>query len=191
MVPRLRDVIAERAPHVVLAVHALDAGAIASRMEEGVVDLYVGVHGQTERALTAEPLFDDPFALAVRPGHPLGDDPSVDAYAAARHVHVSPRRERGSIVARALEEAGHVRRVAIEVPYFALVPDLLLGSDLVATVPRSIARLWENERGVALLPLPIPMPLLSICMATHPTFGGDPALMWLKSQVEQAARLLR
>lgn len=189
LLPRLRDAIGERAPDVDLAVHTLDAASIASRLEEGVVHLYVGVHGQTERALTAEPLFDDPFTLVVRPEHPLCDEPTVEAYAAAAHVHVSPRRERGSIVGRMLEESGHARRVAVEVPYFALVPDLLASSDLVATVPTSVARRWQEERGLVLLPPPIPLPPLAICMAWHPTFSNDPAQAWLRAMVQRAAPL--
>jgi len=188
LLPPLREAVGEHAPGVDLAVHALDAGSIASRLEEGIVHLYVGVHGQTERALASQPLFDDPFTLVVRAGHPLCEaEVTLAAYASASHIHVSPRREQGSIVNRALKDAGHMRRVAVEVPYFALVPPLLTGSDLVATVPRSIAQKWEHDDELLTLRPPIALPTLEVCMAWHPTFSSDPALVWLRDIVQRVA----
>ena len=186
--PPLLEAVGEEAPGVDLAVHALDAGSIASRLEEGIVQLYVGVHGQSERVLAAQPLFDDPFTLVVRAGHPLsGEEVTLAAYAAAPHIHVSPRREQGSIVNRALKDAGYMRRVAVEVPYFALVPPLITSSDLVATVPQSIAEKWAHDEELVTLPLPITLPTLEICMAWHPTFSSDPAQAWLRDTMQRVA----
>jgi DNA-binding transcriptional LysR family regulator len=125
LAPPLREVIARTAPAVDLAIHALDADPIVTELEEGVVDLYVGVRGETERGLDTELLHRESFAVLVRQDHPLLQDPSADTYARAAHVHVSPRREGGSIVDRALEAQGLERRIAVEVPYFSLVPELL------------------------------------------------------------------
>lgn len=187
--PPLRNAVAEAAPNVDLAVHALDAGSIASRLEAGVIHLYIGVHGQTERALVSTPLFSDDFCVVVREGHPLcATELTLESYAAADHIHVSPRREQGSIVKRTLEAAGQSRRVAVEVPYFAVVPTLLADSDLVATVPSSIAKKWGEEGNLALLTPPLQLPALDICMASHPTFAGDPAQTWLRDAVQAVAK---
>lgn len=186
--PPLREAVGEDAPGVDLAVHALEAGSIASRLEEGIVHLYVGVRGQTERALAAQPLFDDPFTLVVRAGHPLCEEEvTLAAYASAPHIHVSPRREQGSIVNGALKDAGYMRRVAVEVPYFALVPPLLASSDLVATVPRSIAEQWQRDDELVTLPPPISLPTLEICTAWHPKFSRDPAQAWLRDTMHRVA----
>ncbi|MCA9625490.1 MAG: LysR family transcriptional regulator, partial [Myxococcales bacterium] len=188
--PALQGVVGAHAPGVDLAVHALDAGSIAARLESGVVHLYLGIQGPTERALTAEPLFEDGFRVVTRRDHPLARSrrgPSLAAYAAAPHLHVSPRREEGSLVGRALAAAGHDRRVAVEVPYFALVPALLASSDLVATVPTSLALHWKRAHALAVLPPPIDLPRLRLCMAWHPTFARDPALVWLRRTVAAVA----
>lgn len=189
LMPPLREAIAEEAPGVDLAVHALDAGSIASRLEQGIVHLYVGVQGQTERGLATQPLFDDPFRLVVRADHALcNGELTVDAYAAAPHIHVSPRREQGSLVSRALKDAGYLRRVAVEVPYFSLVPALVAGSDLVATVPRSIAEAWRRDEALVTLAPPISLPTLEICSGWHPTFSADPSQAWLRDVVQRVAK---
>ena len=191
LLPPLQQAVADRAPHVDLAVHALDAGSNASKLEEGIVDLYLGIPGDTERALETHTLFHEGFTVVVRPDHPLCQEPlTPDAYVSWPHVHVSPRREAGSIIDRGLADVGLNRRVAIEVPYFALVPKLVESSDLVATVPERIGRLFEAEHGLALLPVPVTLPEIEVCMAWHPSFAREPALVWLRELVAEVARTI-
>lgn len=189
LLPPLQRAVAEVAPAVDLAVHALDAGSITGRLEEGAIDLYHGVRGDTERALAGALLFREAFVVVARPDHPLlADEATPEAYARWPHVHVSPRRERGSIVDRALARAGLGRRVAVEVPYFGLVPGLLAGSDLVATVPERLGRRLAADHGLAVAPAPLPLAPIDIWMAWHPAFDGDPGLTWLRGVVEDVAR---
>jgi len=186
LVPTLRANLASTAPGVTLAVHAPEAGSIADRLSDGSIDLYVGVRGNTERALQTQPLHDETLAILVRADHDLAAEPSLSAYAAARHIHVSPRRESGSIVQRALRAAGHDHTVAVEVPFFALVPDLLRSSDLVATVPRRIAEHFARDGSLCVRPVPLEMPSFAVCQAWHPSFGTDPGLVWLREAVTRA-----
>lgn len=186
--PPLLEALAAEAPGARLALHALDAGSISDRLAQGVVHLYVGVHGATERALQTAPLFEDALRLVVRSGHPLAEgEVTPAAYAAHPHVHVSPRREAGSIVGRALEAHGLERDVAIEVPYFALVPSLLEGRDLVATLPESVARHFARRFDLVVREAPVPLPSVSLCAAWHPTYDADPAQRWLREVVTRTA----
>jgi DNA-binding transcriptional LysR family regulator len=187
-VPALRTLVAAEAPRVRLAVHALDSASITGRLAEGVVQLYVGVKGQTERALETTTLHHEQLRILVRRGHPLASSPpTVEDYAAAAHVHVSPRREAGSIVDRGLAAGGFERTVALEVPYFGLLPGVLEGSDLVATVPGRIAELLATEFGLTTHPVPLDLPEFEVCMAWHPTFAAEPSLVWLRDAVARAA----
>lgn len=67
--------------------------------------------------------------------------------------------------------------------YFALVPLLLAASDLVATVPARIGRLFARDGALVTLPPPIALPEIAIGMAWHPGFAGEPALAWLRQMV--------
>lgn len=189
IVPPLTRAVAERAPGVDLAVHALDSASIAPRLQTGVVQLYIGVPGETERALQTRSLFADRLRVVVRAGHPLSSGPvDIQAYASAPHVLISPRRERSSIVSRGLAAAGHTRRVAIEVPYFSLLPGLLEDSDLVATVPERVAELFAARYDLELLEPPVELPAIDICMAWHPAYTADPASIWLRDMVSAVCR---
>ncbi|PKN57536.1 MAG: LysR family transcriptional regulator [Deltaproteobacteria bacterium HGW-Deltaproteobacteria-14] len=189
VLPRLQGFVARAAPGVELAVRALEAGSVASELESGTSDLYLGVHGATERGLEARSVLRDPFVVVTRSGHPLADPAAtVQDYVRWPHVHVSPRREGGSVVDRALADLGLDRRVAVEVPFFGLVPGLLGGSDLVATVPESIGRLFARQHGLSVLPPPVPLASAEICVAWHPTFDRDAGLRWLREAVVAIAR---
>jgi DNA-binding transcriptional LysR family regulator len=185
-IPALRRTLTERGSGLDLAVHALDAGNVAELLEAGVVDFYLGVHGATERSLRAKHLFEDPFALLVHSEHPLARQaPTIDAYASHPHVHVSPRREGGTVVGRALAAKGLERHVAVEVPFFSLLPGLLVNGDLVATVPRSLASLFAQQSDLTVLEPPVELPPLDICLAWDPRFEREPALAWLHQVVEK------
>lgn len=186
--PRLHDSVTRASPTLDLAVHAVDAGPLVSELEAGVVDLYVGVRGEAERGLESELLRTERFCVLARAGHPLAASLSLEAYAAHAHVHVSPRREAGSLVDRALEARGLERRIAVEVPYFALLPRLLRGSDLIATVPERLGKLLSEEHGLTTIAPPLELPELAIHVAWHPRFEAEPGVAWLREVLRAAAR---
>lgn len=188
IVPELRKLVAAEAPGVRLAIQALDPESVTGRLAQGTTHLYVGVRSQTERALETRVLYPERLVMLVRRGHPFaGAPPSLDAFADAEHVHVSPRREAGSIVGRGLAASGHDRKVALEVPFFALLPDILSNSDLVATVPARIGDLFAREFEFVVQPIPLELPGFEVCMAWHPTFAADPALVWFRDAVGRVA----
>lgn len=138
--------------------------------------------------MKAKPLFRETFSVVVRTKHPLAKKGlTPNSYVAFPHVHVSPRRERGSVVTRALSELGLERRVALEVPYFSLVPALLRDSDLIATVPSHLGNWFAREHGLAALSPPVRLPEFEVCMAWHPRFEREPGLSWLRSLVAKLA----
>lgn len=191
LTPVLQRLLAAEAPQVRLAIYALDAEAITGRLAEGVVHLYIGVHGQTESALVTQTLHREQLRVVLGPEHPLAEGPmSVEAYAAAPHVHVSPRREADAIVDRGLAQLGHTRRVEVEVPYFALLPGLLHGTQLLATVPGRIASDLARDHGLIERPVPLPLPEFDICMAWHASFAAEPSQIWLRAAVARVCAAL-
>lgn len=189
--PALARAVALRAPGIDLGIQALDQASIAPQLQQGLVHLYIGVPGQTERALQMQHLFTDSFSVVVGSENPLcAGGMTIDSYASLPHILVSPRREAESIISRELGAVGHTRRVAIEVPYFSIVPQLLKKSNLVATVPTRIASLYAEDHGVEVLAPPMPLPEIEICMAWHPTFSADPAQIWLRELVASVSQEL-
>lgn len=154
-------------------------------LRDGSVDLETGVVGRTTSPeLRAQALFRDRFVGVVRSGHPLGRGPVTPAaYAAGRHILVSPGGlERGPID-DALEAAGLEREIATIVGTFSTALALARRSDLIATVPEIHS--GNLRDGMSSFPLPVAAPEITLSLLWHPRLDADPAHRWLRGCVRE------
>jgi DNA-binding transcriptional LysR family regulator len=161
-------------------------------LREGIVDLEIGVLGETGPEVRMQALFRDHFVGVVRQGHPLvAAVVTPEAYATCGHV-VASRRGRGSgPVDVALAELGLSRRVVVVVPGFPAALAIACTSDLVALVPNSfIAAALEGatQPAVQCFPLPVRTAAITVSQIWHPRMDADPAHRWLRSLVASVCR---
>jgi len=153
-------------------------------LREGLIDLDIGVLGDTAPELRVQALFRDHFVAAVRVGHPLLLDgpPDIERYAAARHVVTSRRGRSAGPVDAALTEQGRARDIAVVVPTFRAALVIAATTDLVALVPASYLAV---QREVALVgfALPLDVPAITVSQLWHPRWDRDPAHRWLRALV--------
>ncbi|QDQ27008.1 LysR family transcriptional regulator [Chitinimonas arctica] len=164
-------------------------------LREGVVDLEVGVVGDTASPeLRTRALFQDRFIGVVRAGHALErEEITPSRYAAGRHILVSRRgRDRG-VIDEALKPLMLEREIATMVGGFSTALALARASDLIATVPE---RHTGNLRtGMFGFPLPFSTPAITVSMLWHPRMDADAAHRWLRACIldvcaEQAVTLI-
>ncbi len=186
--PPLLARLAREAPGVRLWFVA-KAARDSAPLRDGSVDLDIGVMGQdTGPELRLQTLYRDRFVGVVRRRHPLARGRLTAArYAAAPHVAVSRRRERGPApVDEALATLGLERAIATTVGGFGTALALARASDLVATVPeRHTAGL---RTGLVTFPLPFTAPEVTVSMLWHPRLHADPAHAWLRGCVREVCR---
>ena len=108
-------------------------------LREGLVDLEIGVLGETGPEVRVQALFRDRFVGAVRKGHPLlaVGEITPERYAAFGHVVASRRGRPNGPVDEALAALGITRTVVTVVPGFAAALAVACASDLVALVTNS------------------------------------------------------
>lgn len=183
---RLLADLRTRAPGVGLAlvdVDARDQDALTS----GRIDLLIGGPGDKPRGpIKQRVLFEEPFVIAARRRHPLlARSLSKTAYAAAAHVVVS-RDERPTFVDEALRRHGLKRTVAMRVPDFGMLGELIERTDLVATVPTSVAAWYASRWAVSSRKAPVVLPAFSPRLYTHARAEGDEAIAWLVERLVSA-----
>ena len=176
-------------PGLSVAFLAWTGGAAAiDRLRGGGAELAVSVLPPTPAGeFGRETLLEERYLLAGRIGHPALANPSVEAWLDCRHVVVSPEGVVRTPLDDALAAQGLVRRVAVAVPSFLLVADLLRHSDLLALLP-SLALSGDHGAGLMTCPPPWPLPGFRLDMAWHARNSSDPAIRFVASAIRDLLR---
>lgn len=187
----LDALLSARAPSARLRLRPYNRPPIEWLREEG--DLALRPMLGDEPELCGVPLFDDGFLSVMRRGHPLAKGPlTVDRYAAASHVLVAPIGESDvGVVDRALADLGRSRRVMRTVSSFFVVPVLLQASDHIATLPAAYARAVARQWDLAVRPVPVAVPWVTIHMVWHRRHEADPRHGWLRGVMQEVGDGIR
>lgn len=166
---------------------AQPAGDNVRLVEQGTVDLALGIFDALPGSLYRRGLYSDGMACVVRAGHPAilhGLD--LERYVAMRHVAVTISGVGESAVDVALSASGLARHVALRVPHFLAGAMLVADSDMILTLPSHLARRLAQSLPLALLELPLQVAPLTPAMIWHERFHGDPAHAWVRQQLVEA-----
>jgi DNA-binding transcriptional LysR family regulator len=163
-------------------------------LREGLVDLEIGVLGETGPEVRVQTLFRDHFVGVVRKGHPLlADEITPERYAAFGHVVASRRGRPNGPVDEALAALGIARTVVTVVPGFSAALAVACASDLVALVTNSFLTVPNDKAeaaraGLQSFPLPVHTPPITVSQQWHPRVDADPAHRWLRGLVLAVCR---
>jgi LysR family transcriptional activator of mexEF-oprN operon len=181
LLPRLVRLLAERAPGVQLLVRSADRGNAAALLDEGLVELVVGVFDAAPAWRRQRALFDwtfvcvfNPMLVAVR-----GRRLTMKQYLAHPHLLTSFAGELRGIVDDELARLGHERRVVLSSRHFATSPLVVRETAALTTVPTFVAQAWRDALGLAVARLPFEMPTWQVSTMWNAAADSDPGLRWL------------
>jgi len=185
MVDLLRDVLCQ-APSITFELRPVGKRA-AEDLESGDLDLLIAPEPYVSTVHPKEILFEDTHTcVAWNKNRKIGSTISVDQYLALGHVivHVG---EIGSANydERMLRSLNHKRNVEVVTPSFDLAPQLVIGTDRIATVTTRLACKYEKLLPIRLLRVPIDIPPMVEVMQWHRAHDQDLAHVWLRSQLKQ------
>ena len=124
-------------------------------------------------------VFEDKLACVTSDDHAV--DPaswSAQSYLAQDHVAVRYFDSRLTLEDEdAVRLAGGRRQVKVTVPSFAMVPQMLAGTALIATVPDRFARAMASSGSVRILPFPFKHRPLQVLAYWHPSRNADRTLI--------------
>ncbi len=187
LVGRLAAAFAERAPLATLRLLPLNGADAAEQLERGAIDVAIAHLRTMPAPIEVQTLLRDPFVIVLRKGHPLAaEQPTIEAYAAQRHILVSPRGQTTGAIDRVLIDLGLRRRVALLVATYLALPSALAASDLIATVPQRAAQQIAATGDITILPLPLDL-AVTVSIAWHRRAASDPAQAWFRALLIQAA----
>ncbi|MEM6106147.1 LysR family transcriptional regulator [Mycobacterium sp. 050272] len=179
----VRTVLAE-SPNSTVSCDVLDERAF-DKLDAGTIDLAIYGRAAPER-YCSQHVFSDRFVCVVAAEHPLAGQASVSLPTYLRWPHLTIDIGQPWID-RALEPLGVTRRVAVSVPYFALAPSILPGTELVLTLPERVARKNADPAHTRILAAPRELIELEFYAVWHPRFDQDPSHSWLREKVRTAS----
>lgn len=183
----LQNYIGAAAPGIRLRFAIPELQLLPVQMENGDVDIYVGVNAGAHDAWVRRKLFDDEYATAQRKDHPRGTGTMVlESYCALSHLVVSSDGDPfEGFVDQHLAGMGHQRKVVMSTQSYAMAPAIVAGTDLICTLPKRMLQRFTQTLDI--FPPPLALQPIVIGMYWHPKNSQDPAHSWLREQLLRAA----
>jgi DNA-binding transcriptional LysR family regulator len=196
LMPVLTRRLLEEAPGV--RVHLLDLvpSSYTDTLDRYLADLALIPRSDAPEWIEWEPLFRSSFCLIARAGHPrltgveAGVALPMDLFCELPHALMSPEGRPRAIVDDALAKVGRQRRVVVTLPYFGGICRSVATGDIVAMIPRQLARAMAGPLGLVLYEAPLPVPVPLIGMVWHRRATSAPPHRWLREQVAAILRPL-
>ena len=189
LAPPLLSRLATEAPGVGLDVVPPEPGLFEA-LETDAVDAIVGLIDEAPAGIRRRSLHRDSFLTLLRAGHPAAAALTLDRYLGLGHVAVSVTGVGPAPVDVALAAIGRERTVTARVPSFLGAVEIVARSDLVATLPASLARRVAAGGRLVAVPPPLDLGGFTISLVWHARHQDEPRHAWLRRTVAAAAASL-
>jgi len=186
IVPPFVRTIASRAPGIRLTIKP-QRSYPGHQLEQGDTDLLISPRPYASTDHPAETLLRDPLVCVMDAANPAAQDLTLERFCTLGHVAMEPPVAGESIATRLLREAGVSVTVAVTTFSFVSMADLVRGTDRIALVQGRLAKRMAAVGGLAIVAPPLSLPPLEQVVQWHTMRDTDPALIWLRTQLHEAA----
>lgn len=184
LLPRLLNYLQSRAFGIRIETEKINSDS-PRRLEDAAVDLAVGYMPQLDAGFYQQSLFQQDFQCIASVSHPrIGKRISKAAYSEERHVEISTLGTgHTAMVEDALKSAGITRNIALRVPSFLAVAQIVAETELIATVPRYYALAMQSREPIRHMDVPYGLPGYSVHQYWHARLHREPGNVWLRKTI--------
>ena len=186
--PNIVERVRRLAPGAKLFVHPLTSATdFLEELEQGKLDIVVGNWLSPPEHLHISPLFEDEVVCMLGAQHPLAKKGlSLKHYLEMPHLAPAPYASmQRSMIDQALAEQGYKRRIQVTLPYFGLVPYVLMKTDMVFTTGRQFAAHYAQYLPIRMVPAPVAFPRMRFYQLWHERCHAAPDVLWLRRQIAE------
>ncbi|CAG9203573.1 LysR family transcriptional activator of mexEF-oprN operon [Paraburkholderia sabiae] len=179
--PEIMDRLSTRAPNVKLIARPTDSTRASAMLDDGEIELAVGVFPECVQWQRQRALFEWRFVSVFNPRlvKTRRKRLSMEEFLRYRHVLTSFSGGLHGFVDERLELEGLKRNVVFSSASFATSPFIVRRTPAIATVPDFIGRVWRDALGLAMSPLPFDVPAYEVSLMWSAARDQDPGLAWL------------
>jgi DNA-binding transcriptional LysR family regulator len=182
------EALRRQAPRVRVAILPPIIGGLTVKLMRGEVDLAITIPEFSDPDLPSILLYRERYVGIVRKRHALKRSrPSLQDFCRYDHLLVSPTG--GSFTGPtddALSKHGLARNVAVSLPSFHVLLDVVRTVDFVALVPERLLR--GRRRDFRVFEPPISVLGFDVIACWHPRVGRNPAHGWLRQLLTAVAK---
>lgn len=175
-----------QAPGVRIRTSQLQGRALREAMAAGQVDLALGHLQVGGDGVLRKALFDAQYACIARREHPqIRRSLTLKNFKALGHVIAAgSMTAHAEVIERIMSGPTVGAKVALRVGHFLSMGRIVAQTDLIATIPRSLALTFATAWDVVVHEAPLPLPAYDVCQFWHQRYDRDAGLVWLRSVVE-------
>ena len=206
LLPLIADRLSKLAPNVNLRIFPLSRQDLVDRLDSGRVDMAVGWFANLPKRMRSLPVILESETLVARVGHALTEgtatmerlfafphvvvelsgsgEPTADGFIDERGVERRLWIER-ILLEQTNKKNGLVGRVAISLPHYSAVAHLVSKSDMIATLPRSMAIQEVAAGRLCMIDLPADYEPIKVSISTvwHERGDRDSGQQWFAENV--------
>lgn len=188
LLPRALETIRRKAPHVSLTVEALNLANVVHDLRTGAADAAICTAHLDKPDILREVLFRQEYVGLCSANHSrLSAEPDLAAYENEHHVAVASSTGHSSLDAR-VQEMGIEQKVAVVIPNFSSLPDLLEDSDLISYAPARVAHRLIRRYGLKSFKIPFDVPVTRVAMYTLKRELPAADMDWFRSTIIESVQ---
>jgi DNA-binding transcriptional LysR family regulator len=186
LLPTLMNILALKAPGMRVEVFAWDDSSFR-KLETNALDLVIWVN-QAPSPLRSEMIYRDKSVCVFRKGHPVQHRRlTAKRYLELEHLVISLVGTQQGSLEQALSRLGYRRNARLTIPFFAAAAPIIENTDMVATLPRRLAKRVAENSETNFAAISIKLPEISYIQVWHPRNDEDPAHKWLRELIKRAS----
>ena len=184
----------QRAPNLVVEIDLINADAAYKRLEDGTIDLIVGLDvTQTppSRLMVAPWMKEQQVCVAGINNTKIGDAVTLDQYLQQAHlVFFDLENQSRNAIDNWLDTLGHQRNHLSRVTNYTAGALITAKTDAIMTLPYQMAQLFCELLPLRMVQPPTGIPEVEMTIVQHPLFADDPAIQWLKEEIQACGKVL-
>lgn len=185
--PELIAFLQSTAPGIRLRSFAIEPKLLPQALQSQEIDIALDSLFATPEYINNQKFTNNSFVLLCRNDHPIIKNCDLDAYKFWPHVVAALKDSDVNLVDIALTANHMSRNVVLRCENFYGAVQAVCNSDLIMTAPETAARQFAAHLPLTILPVPLPLPQISIHIYWWEMAESDPAIMWLKDSLQKLA----
>jgi DNA-binding transcriptional LysR family regulator len=160
-------------------------------LEEGKLDVVIGVKQEFGSNINQQYLFSDREVCIMKRDHPnITSSLTMEQYIAAEFIGLSVSEYEEQAIDIKLNEMGMKRKIRLIVENEVTIPQLVSKTDFLANVIELVADAFATLLPIKIMALPVPISDIKFYQYWHTRHQKEPAHMWLRQTIKNVCEMI-